>query len=474
MKKLFAATAMLFFCNLQTVVKAAPPAPEIIHLSEAYELANIVLALTPYGKSDQWEVNKNSVYYNEVIAWFDQYADDPLLAKVNYSREGWERYLSFRTDGYAFDFAKDNRLVRTKNFYANKGFNPFEENIDLLNQFVKRSRFRQFYKKHDAYYKKLAKSYLESQRYPEMLSFLQHEFGNSEHQAGYAIVLSPLVGRMNCHRKVAGIGTDFITVPEYLLNGQAVQTASREELASGIHMLFTELDHGFVNPASLKYGEHLKTEFDVRKWDSGSGYEKFEQATFNEYMTWGVYDLYLQTYFADVARKVSTDWALQNESRGFYASSLFNRELASLYQQRKKGETIKDLYPALLKRLAQIQNTLRKPFVSSADIHKKVMQDTVQTVLIHFSEPMVALDSLDIIKSTDQKGSTAIRQMLDGENNRLEWSEDGTVLSFNIRLISGCVNTLMFNKPWGTSIMVSSAKGIDLSPYTVVHLAVKN
>jgi len=362
MKKLFAAIAMLFFIT-SPAVQAAPKHDGIVHFPEAYELANIVLAITPYGKSDRWEVNKNGPYYKEVMAWFDKYSKHALVAKVNYSREKWENYLSFRTDSYVFDFNKDNRLVRRKNFHANKGFNPFEENIELLNDFVSRSQFRQFYKKHLSYYQKLAKSYLASQRYPEMIGFLEQEFGKSQNSVDYAIALSPLVGRMNCHRTVEGISTDFITVPDYLLNGQTMNNVSEEELASGTHMLFTELDHGFVNPVTAQYGKLLKASFDVSKWDKGSGYEKYEQATFNEYMTWGVYDLYVRTYFPAVADKVCAKWALQNETRGFYASSLFNTELAALYNKRKTGERISDLYPALLVRLGELQNEMHKPLI---------------------------------------------------------------------------------------------------------------
>lgn len=46
----------------------------LVRLSEPYELANIILALTPYGKSDPWEVAKNSAYYREVREHFDDFA----------------------------------------------------------------------------------------------------------------------------------------------------------------------------------------------------------------------------------------------------------------------------------------------------------------------------------------------------------------------------------------------------------------
>ena len=97
---------------------ASKPAPITIAGSEAYELANIILALTPYGQQDQWEVAKNSRYYREVQAHFAPHAQHPLLAQVNYSRKEWDQYLSFRTDAYAFAFDAQGQLVRQFPFFA--------------------------------------------------------------------------------------------------------------------------------------------------------------------------------------------------------------------------------------------------------------------------------------------------------------------------------------------------------------------
>ena len=215
MKKLSALLLVLFLnvsCLMGQVV-SNPDSP--VRLSETYELANIILALTDYGKTDPWEVSQQSVYYQQVREHFDKYSSHPLLTKVNYSRQQWENYLSFRTDSYAFSFDASNHLVRNFPMVTNAGFNPFEENLNLIEDFVEASGFRQFYQAHLSYYQDLAKAYLNSQHYPEMRQFLEKEFGKQSITSAYAIVMSPLVGRMNCHRRVAGIDTDFITLPNF-------------------------------------------------------------------------------------------------------------------------------------------------------------------------------------------------------------------------------------------------------------------
>ena len=98
---------------------------EIIRVEypETYELANIVLTLTEYGKTDKSEVRQGFDYYNKVQEYFKPVNEHPLLDSVNYSRERWEEYLSFRTDSYAFTFDENNQLKRKLISMQTKGFN---------------------------------------------------------------------------------------------------------------------------------------------------------------------------------------------------------------------------------------------------------------------------------------------------------------------------------------------------------------
>jgi hypothetical protein len=467
MKKLSVVILMFFVTGKCLSIDMWGKDKEIVMLSETYELANIILAMTDYGKTDRWEVAQMSDYYREVRTYFDQYSNHPLLTKVNYSRAKWDSYLSFRTDAYAFVFDKDGNIVRAKNFYANEGLNPFEENLSLVNDFARTTGFRDFYQQHIKYYKGLAVAYLESQHYPEMLAFLQKEFGKRQTMVAYAITISPLVGRMNCHRTVEGVATDFITVPDFLLKSTEINKATDEEIASGTHMLFTELDHGFVNPLSLQYRELLKDHFSAEKWDAGSGYEKDSLASFNEYMTWALYDLYVQTYFPSVAAMVFVDWALQNETRGFYASALFNHELRKIYNGRKRGQTIKDLYPAFIKQIGALQVTLSKPTI--VDQVNKTAEDSVILFTIRFSEPMQALPAIDVVCVTKLDNKTQLKKItLTVEDNALTWLENNTALRFGLKPMKGFANKMVFNYPWKTRATLKSGKGIHLAAYSSV------
>jgi hypothetical protein len=427
-----------------------------IYNSETYELSNIILALTPYGKSDPWEVQKKSPYYNEIIAYFDKYANHPLINKVNYSREKWDYYLSFRTDAYAFEFDNSNKLIRKWKFRAIDTLNEFEKNIDLVNDFVKVSGFRDFYKQHKTYQDNLLSAYTKSQMLPEVLQFLKTEFGDYSINGEFAIVISPLVNRMNCQRKVNGIQSSFITLPVTVLTTDSLKNIPVKNLADDLHSLFTEIDHSFVNPTTDKYKELYKQSFDPNKWDFGSGYEKYEFATFNEYMTWAAYDIFIYKYFPDVAAEVNQNWAQQNESRGFYASLPFNLKLKELYDNKKDNEKIADLFPKLLKWCKEVQSNLSWPKVQNSEITK-------DKITLTFTEPMEKLTKFDAYLVIKKDQPVQKRIVITPK-----WGRDGKTISFKSPFDDNYQCFLYLNSPWDTFTAIKSKKGIDLDAYTKI------
>jgi len=447
----------------------AAPEPVAVRFSEAYELANIVLALTPYGQSDPFEVYKNSRYYREVRAYFAPAMQHPLLQQANYSRKEWNKYLAFRTDAYAFGFNAKGQLVREVPFRAQQETQPFDSLLAQVNDFARVSGFRAFYRRHQSYYDSLAVAYRQSQHLPEVLAFLTAELGTTQAAARvshYAVVLSPLVYRMNRHRNVQRVPTDFAMVPEYLLSGDLRQQPTPADVLTGIHALFTETDHGFVNPVTSAHGAQVRASFDVKKWDAGSGYDQGEYDTFNEYMTWAVYDLFAYRYFAAQAPLVCQNWALQNESRGFLASRRFNSELRELYAKRKKGQTVRDLYPALLAWCRQVQPELARPAIAACPLQGATLTTGLRAHYdVTFTEPLRELASFDVLLKTDRPASRARRVVLTHAANNLTWSEQGRRVSFDLELENNCRNTVGFNQAWFTEVPLSTPLGVDLAVY---------
>lgn len=321
-----------------------------VSIPETYELSNIILALTDYGRTDEWEVQKHTAYYNEVIKYFEPVKAHPLLQKVNFSRALWEDYLSFRTDAVAYNFDDNGKLTRMNNFYANKGHKPFDENLDLINDFIEKSNYRNFYKAHNSVYNAIVANYSVYYMLDTMKMFLEQESGiaaSASTKGSYKVILSPLVYRMNCHRNIDSVTTaDFPTLSLALIENNTSEINNQAQRAVEIHTIFTEMDHGYVNPITELFRKDVEQKFRNEYWNKKSGYEGLN--CFNEYMTWTLYDIFIEKYFPKIADSISIQWHYQNASRGFFASNLFASQLEKLHKQKKQNETLKDLYPKIL------------------------------------------------------------------------------------------------------------------------------
>lgn len=430
-----------------------------VEYPETYELANIILALTEYGKTDKWEVRQGFDYYNKVQEYFKPVNTHPLLDSVNYSRERWKEYLSFRTDSYAFTFDENNQLKRKFAFYANEGIKPFDDHLRLIDDFVKKSNFRDFFAQNKEYYNKVSDKYKKTQYLNEMREFLINEFGEQYiNDEKYNVVLSPFVYRMNCHRAIDSTTVaDFITIPDYVLSDTI--STNEKDIATSIHNLFTEMDHGYVNPTTNQWNSLVTKSFDANLWDNESGYnENNGFGVFNEYMTWAVYDIFLEKYFPNFADEVGLNWSFQNDSRGFEYSQLFTQQLLAFYNQKKDNETLKDLYPKMLEWTSKIQKEISKPkiILPKDSISTKFSEKT--SIAILFSEPMKKTNTITTIL---QDGKN-LREFIDlnHNDNNLNWAEDGKTVEFEINLPSDRnAYYLQFNW-WGTKYPLISEKGI--------------
>jgi len=439
-----------------------------VEYPETYELANIILALTEYGQTDPWEVRQGFAYYSEVQAYFKPVSNHPLLDSVNYSRERWEAYLSFRTDAYAFSFDENNQLKRDSDFYTNEGFSPFDKHLELINDFVAKSNFRSFFAAHQDYYKSIAAKYKETQYLNEMRTFLASEFEPQfTYDDQYKVVLSPFVYRMNCHREIDSTTTaDFITIPAYVLSDTI--TVKDKDIATGVHNLFTEMDHGYVNPTTKKLNELVSNNFDETVWTKESGYENSDNAVFNEYMTWAVYDLFLQKHFPEFAEEVGLYWSFQNESRGFPYAQLFTQKLLRLYNSKKTGETIEDLYPQLLQWTSEIQKRVTKPTLLLAKDSISLSFSPTTEIRIAFSEPMKKAENFTIILQ-DEKQQQTIHEIT-AQDNGIAWVENGEEVTFTLALPATSKHYYILFNWWGTKNPIYSEKNILLTNTSYLKL----
>lgn len=458
MKKTLTTALLLLVVHLHAQTEPS------IKIVESYELANIILALTNYGIQDEWEVQKSTAYYKEVLDYFEPVKSHPLLDSVNYSREKWADYLSFRTDAVAFSFTKKGVLQRDFEYYTNEGHDPFDANLALVNDFVVKSGFRKFYLAHKEFYQGIIENYSTYNYLPETIAFLDKIAGNTQERSeitAYQVILSPLVYRMNCHRELKpGLEVDFPSASKDFIDGLVIDEVNDSRLNSN-HNIFTEKDHGYVNPITSQFEDLVKANFNPEKWDTGSGYHGVN--CFNEYMTWALYDLFLEENFPEYVAHLSLYWQYQNASRGFYAQNIFAKKVKELY---KAKQNLSAIYKPLLQWTKAIENQLSQPIITSANAKDFATIDLEKDMVeITFSEPMDGEKPFGLkigeVKENRFTGEQTFTKVNDGI-----WSEDGKKVQFKIKTAYSSF-ALVFNW-WEINTPLVSVNGVFLKPQSYV------
>ncbi|MEL7123552.1 MAG: DUF4932 domain-containing protein, partial [Bacteroidota bacterium] len=119
--------------------------------------------------------------------------------------------------------------------------------------------------------------------------------------------------------------------------------------------ILLEIDHNYINPISDQYINEIESAIpDYKKWNNRKRGYSSNLSTFNEYMTWAVFSLYVKEN--KPSHQVDTMIDIQEkfmvESRKFIHFRAFNQELIRLYDDQK-NETgkveIETLYSPMLK-----------------------------------------------------------------------------------------------------------------------------
>ncbi|MDR6966833.1 hypothetical protein J2X31_000831 [Flavobacterium arsenatis] len=433
-----------------------------IEITEGYELSNIILALTQYGKADKWDVQKVPPYYDEVLKYFEPLKNHPLLDSVNYSRPKWEKFLGFRTDMYAFSFDQKGKLKRD---YPFNSFGPIEvdKNIDLINDFVVKSNYRQFYKNNKEFYDQIVSNYKEYYFVTKSKQFLEKvvEKPKMEVLKKYVIAISPLVGGQNCHRDIDSTTTvDFPNISKDLILGNLESNFTSRIVEN--HSLFTEMNHGYINPISDEYKKLIASNYNHTKWDKESGYSGIN--SFNEYMTWAVYDVFIKENFPKVADSIALQWQYQNASRGFIAQNLFAKKVSELYFNPKGDKKIKNIYKPLLEWCKTVENTITQPTLLNINTESFVKTD-VSNLAVDFSEEMNIKNPFQIQIVEFKKGNQTGKEKIMEIKNAV-WTNNGKKLT--LKLDTDYEEFALIFNWWGIDKPLLSKNEILLKPQSYI------
>ncbi|HET9253168.1 MAG TPA: DUF4932 domain-containing protein [Candidatus Eisenbacteria bacterium] len=333
-------------------------------IPEVYELVNIVLAMTPTGIADSNLVYQASPYYRDVRAWFDPHrAHSAVAALDSMLRINRNLYFNLKMNGYSFELDGNGRIARSR-IYDRTGFPGERRNallpfLDRLQSFADTTRFRAFYERNRSVYDAQIAFYRDSADVKEMLAWLNRNFPKSGGYDSNKIIFSPLVAYNQSATWLESGGfrelqahVNFPYPGDWRRRGGVPLSQAAETVARG-HIVFTELNHGYVNPEADKYADRVLQAISRRdRWVDparGRGYYGGISA-FNEYMNWGLANLRVVDIapMEDQSTLLSLIDDMMTKSRGFPMFAEFSRYLVGRYRARKPGESIADLYPEII------------------------------------------------------------------------------------------------------------------------------
>lgn len=187
-----------------------------------------------------------------------------------------------------------------------------------------------------------------------MNSWLDNKFGFS--YSSYLVYFSPLINGAHSTRGYRNNGFNqtvmFIARAEYDDNLSKIQN----ELAES-RIVFTEIDHNYVNPVSDKFLEKINKALSNREvWAKPTITDAYDSPykLFNEYMTFAIYSLYLIDNYSenDVKEYLPLLNKTMTDIRGFIKFEDFNDVLIEKYKQNK-SISMPDLYVYMLDWCAQ-------------------------------------------------------------------------------------------------------------------------
>lgn len=321
-----------------------------VRIPEVQELLFVVYSISETGLHDTLTINQKTDYYKSVINKFYAYKDEKCVKRIGLCFKNY--YNQLRMDACNYYITENGSIIKNKDVknlsWGNKDF--FKKHIKYLEDFAKKTDFIAFYKQNTLFYNSIIEA-INFQTQPEtQKKWLEDKFNRK--YSICSIYISPLSwGRHSTNNYVANGQNQmaiFVSAPNDF------PTLSREiGSALNVRMLFTEIDHNYVNPESDLHLKKIKEAFRNReKWTDKkfTDYYSSEYAVFNEYMTWAVFILYAYDNYNGESFKFikSNVENMMINYRGFIRFSQFSDQLLALYIKKEPSPKIDNLFKPIL------------------------------------------------------------------------------------------------------------------------------
>lgn len=330
-----------------------------VEINEVKELIQVMLAITKSGLENDDLVEQHGQYYKDVITHFKKYENEDIIMKFDSLLvASLYNYLFLTGNAITYDF-KGKKLKPSKTFiFTATGVadvkiaqNPITTYKTDIENFAKKSDFRKFYKEHKTYYSGIVTEYNKKANLGKQWKWLEDNFSTKINS--YVIYCSPLIGGLNYTGEFNNNNFRLIHMNLPSLNKHPELTEVESEVLD-TRIMFTEIDHNYVNGPSNASKEIISQYFSNRKeWVNEDTYGTFAYPNpvdvFDEYMTYGVFLLYCKEHYDEAILKRTTQETINLMSeRGFPKMKDFTDSLFKISAENP-GKKIDEWYPEFLK-----------------------------------------------------------------------------------------------------------------------------
>jgi hypothetical protein len=332
-----------------------------IEVPEVYELVNVAIAMTSLG-DDRNFVYQASPYHERVRAHFGAYRNHPFVAGLDsLFRRDTGHYATIKMNGNAFEFDAQGKIVPSSVYdrtgFRNERTNSLRPYLQRMQAFADASGFRRFYEENMQLYQQQIAFFRDSVGVAEMKRWLDRNFPGSDDYDTYRIIFSPLVSYNQSTTWFESNGfkelQPHINFP-YRADANPSGTLSHEaETIFRGNILFTELNHGYINPRGDQFRREVAEAISHRDtWVDKTRDPRYYRgnATFHEYMNWGLVCLRILDTVpkGEQAELIDRVERMMVDSRGFRQFRPYNAFLMDLYANRDPQTTLSDLYPQII------------------------------------------------------------------------------------------------------------------------------
>ncbi len=319
----------------------------------AYELVNIAIAITATAGRRPYLTRSDSVYSRMVAGHFRKLADHEFIRSIEQLLVADEaNYNRIRVAAATLEL-NPSGATRVANIYERiKRPNVLKPLMAQMSDFATRSKFEAFYRRQTRYYAQVRK---QLDPVPG-LEWLYKQFPSVDRPDAVRVLFSPLVGGSQMLQRTESNGFTELR-PHVGTTDPAPHTlsASASKLFQ-THILFTEVNHGFINPTSVPLVREITTNMgDVHRWSNPkvNPYTS-PKLIFDEMMNWALISVWAQETLAPSdARMVAGLVSRRMLDRGFPLFARFQDAVLTL-RRENPGMTVASTYPAIVNLLPSL------------------------------------------------------------------------------------------------------------------------